>query len=153
MKRLNIKLIAPRMSLRPMDSEFKRLMTPSISLLVLAALTPQEHDVEIIDENIAPLNKYDKADLAGITCNVDTFERAKIHSVNFQKAGTPVILGGIFPSSAPEIAEHYADAVCVGEAEPIWSEILKDVMNGNLKRRYSAPNEFPTELIPRPNGK
>jgi hypothetical protein len=33
---MKIKLIAPKMSLRPMDSEFKRLMTPSISPLVIA---------------------------------------------------------------------------------------------------------------------
>jgi radical SAM superfamily enzyme YgiQ (UPF0313 family) len=150
MKILRIKLIAPRMSLRPMDSEFKRLMTPSISLLVLAALTPEEHDVEIIDENITPIQKYEKADLVGITCNIDTFVRAKVLSEKFQQTGTPVILGGIFPSSCPEIAERHATSVCIGEAEPIWSEILEDILTGNLKKRYYAPDDFPTELIPRP---
>lgn len=40
---MKIKLISPQMTLRPMDSEFKRAMSPSMALLVLAALTPNEH--------------------------------------------------------------------------------------------------------------
>ena len=56
---MNIKLISPRMSLRPMDSEYKRLLSPSLSLLTVAALTPEEHDVVIEDENVRELNLDD----------------------------------------------------------------------------------------------
>ena len=147
---MKIKLIAPKMSLRPMDSEFKRLMTPSISLLVLAALTPSEHEVEIIDENLTPVRDYKNSALVGITCNVDNFERAKEHSKKFQQNNIPVILGGIFPSSAPEIAEQHATSVCIGEAEPLWKNILHDAQNGGLKKRYRWDNEYPAEMIPRP---
>lgn len=147
---MKIKLIAPRMSLRPMDSELKRLMTPSISLLVLASLTPAEHEVEIIDENITPIRKYNDADLVGITCNVDNFERAKRHSRMYLKNGIPVILGGIFPSSSPEIAGLHATSVCIGEAEPLWKDILQDAGNGNLKKRYFWHGEYPSEMIPQP---
>ena len=138
------------MSLRPMDSEFKRLMTPSISLLVIAALTPEEIEVEIIDENLTPILYYQRADLVGITCNIDTFDRAKEHSKNFREIGIPVILGGIFPSSSPEIAEQFADSICIGEVEPLWNDILTDVRNGGLKKRYHWNNGFPIEMIPRP---
>jgi len=44
---MKIKLILPKMSLRPMDSKFKRVMSPSVALLVLAALTPSEHEIDI----------------------------------------------------------------------------------------------------------
>ncbi len=147
---MKITLVAPRMSLRPMDSEFKRHMAPSISLLVLAALTPMEHEVEIIDENIEPIRGYAKADLVGITCNVDTFERAKEHSREFRKNGSPVILGGIFPSSSPQLAESHADSVCIGDAEPLWAGIIEDARKGTLKKRYSCDYEYPVEMIPRP---
>jgi len=133
-----------------MDSELKRLMTPSISLLVLSALTPPEHRVEIIDENITPVINYNDADLVGITCNVDNFERAKVHSERFRKNGIPVILGGIFPSSSPEIAEIQATSVCIGDAEPIWATILHDAKYGQLKRRYEWHGDYPVEMIPRP---
>src|SRR5512133_972400 len=147
---MKIKLVAPKMSLRPMDSEFKRLMAPSIALLVLAALTPEEYDVEIIDENVAPIDNYDRVDLVGITCNVDTFEGARIHSLQYQKNGSPVIFGGIFPSSSPQTAGQYATSVCIGDAEPVWHQILKDAQQGNLKKTYRCENEYPAELIPQP---
>jgi radical SAM superfamily enzyme YgiQ (UPF0313 family) len=147
---MKIILIAPKMSLRPMDSEFKRLMTPSIALLVIAALTPEEIDVEIIDENVTPIQNYKNADLVGITCNVDTFDRAKVHSKKYRECGVPVILGGIFPSSSPEVAEQFADSICIGEVEPLWDDIIKDVKNNNLKKRYHWHNGFPLEMIPRP---
>jgi hypothetical protein len=45
-----------------MDSEFKRVMSPSIALLILAALTPNEHEVYIEDENVGKLNLEEKLD-------------------------------------------------------------------------------------------
>jgi len=125
-------------------------MAPSISLLVLAALTPAEYDIEIIDENVAPVKNYEKVDLVGITCNVDTFEQAKVHSLQFQKNGSPVIFGGIFPSSSPQTAGQYATSVCIGDAEPVWNQILSDAKQGSLKKIYRCVNEYPTELIPHP---
>lgn len=148
---MKIKLIAPRMSLRPMDSEFKRLMTPSISLLVLSALTPGEHTVQIHDENVRPLRYTGDIDLVGITCNVDTFPRAADISRRYRDLGVPVILGGIFPSACPERALEVADAVCVGEAEPLWGDILLDSRRGRLRRRYECRNGFPMRMVPRPN--
>jgi hypothetical protein len=66
---MKIKLISPRTTLRPMDSEFKRRMSPSLSLLVVAPLTPPEHTVTVEDENTGRLNLDDQPDLVGITCN------------------------------------------------------------------------------------
>ena len=64
---MKIKMIAPRMTLRPMDSKFKRVMSPSVALLVLAALTPSEHQVEVEDENVKEINLQDHPDLVGIS--------------------------------------------------------------------------------------
>ncbi|MBN1981277.1 MAG: radical SAM protein [Chitinivibrionales bacterium] len=147
---MKILLIAPKMSLRPMDSEYKRRMTPSISLLVLAALTPKEHQIEILDENISSIKRPEKADLVGITCNVDTFERAAAIASLYREVGSPVILGGIFPSSCPEIAGRFADSVCIGEAEPVWNQILCDTASKTLQKVYRHTGEFASDMIPRP---
>jgi radical SAM superfamily enzyme YgiQ (UPF0313 family) len=138
------------MSLRPMDSEFKRRMTPSIALLVLAALTPAEHDLEIIDENLNQLRSFDKCDLVGITCNVDTFARAKELSAAFRQRGCPVIFGGILPSSAPALASPHADAICIGPAEQVWPRILSDAKEAKLKHTYECPAPHSIARIPRP---
>ncbi len=66
----------PKFNLRPMDSEFKRLMSPPLALITLASLTPKKHEVYIEDENIKSINFNDTPDLVGITVNVDTAHKA-----------------------------------------------------------------------------
>jgi radical SAM superfamily enzyme YgiQ (UPF0313 family) len=133
---MKIRLISPRMTLRPMDSEFKRVMSPSLSLLTVASLTPPEHDVEIADENIAPLRFDNAPDLVGINVNVDTSIRAYKIAQMYRQKGIPVILGGIHVSTNPEEGLQYADSVCIGNAENIWNTVLADLKHKKLKQRY-----------------
>jgi radical SAM superfamily enzyme YgiQ (UPF0313 family) len=136
------------MSLRPMDSEFKRRLSPSIALLVVAALTPAGHEVSIEDENTQPLGLGDRPDLVGITVNVDTSARAYEIAAAYRARGIPVVLGGIHPSAFPEEAEQHADAVCIGEAEEVWGRILGDAQARRLQNRYY--NGRPTNLAKTP---
>lgn len=148
---MKIKLISPRMTLRPMDSEYKRVLSPSISLLVLAGLTPSEHEVAIDDENIGSLTLDDHPDLVGISVNVDTSKGAyKIASL-YRNRGIPVILGGIHASAAPEEALRHADAVCIGEAENVWEQIINDTRHNRLEKRYYSekPADLATTPIPK----
>ncbi len=150
-KVLNIKLISPRMSLRPMDSEFKRRMSPSLSLVTIASLTPKPHRVSIEDENLRPLNFSDHPDLVGITVNVDTTYRAFEIAEIYRKKGVRVILGGIHPSSNPGLMAGHCDAVCIGEAEELWGQIIEDVGNDELKPVYH--HKMPADLarVPLPD--
>lgn len=145
---MHIKLISPRMSLRPMDSEYKRVLSPSISLLVLASLTPPEHTVAIEDENVGDLNLDDSPELVGISVNVDTSRRAYDIATHYRSRGIPVVLGGIHASACPEEALQYGDAVCVGEAEEVWLKILSDASLGFLSGEYY--NRNPTNLAATP---
>lgn len=145
---MRIKLISPKMTLRPMDSEFKRVMSPSIALLILAALTPNEHEVYIEDENVCKLNLEDKPDLVGISVNVDTSKRAYEISKHYRKQGIKVILGGIHVSANPDEALASADSVCIGEAEELWEQVLADAQTGDLKKKYY--NDKPTNLANTP---
>jgi radical SAM superfamily enzyme YgiQ (UPF0313 family) len=147
---MQIKLIQPKMSLRPMDSEFKRLISPSLSLLVLAALTPKEHSIIIEDENANPLHLEDSPDLVGITVNVDTSNRAYQIAEYYRKKKVPVILGGIHVSANPEEALQFADSLCIGEAENVWDEILSDGSKGQLKPKYYSTTIADPSKIPTP---
>ncbi len=102
-KNLKLKLISPKMSLRPMDSEFKRVMSPSLSLLTIASLTPKNHVVYIEDENIGKLNFADSPDLVGINVNVDTSLRAIEISKQYMSRGIKVVFGGIHASAMSEV--------------------------------------------------
>jgi len=145
---MHIKLLSPRMSLRPMDSEFKRRMAPSLALLTVAALTPPEHTVTLEDENVQLLHLDDRPDLVGITVNVDTAQRAYEIAGAYRQRGIPVVLGGIHPSANPEEALQQADAVCVGEAEEVWGQIIADAAQGRLRGQYYHPR--PADLAHTP---
>jgi len=145
---MNIKLISPRMTLRPMDSEFKRRMSPPLSLLVLAALTPAEHTVVFEDENLGKLHLDDRPDLVGITVNVDTSHRAYAIASHYRQQHIPVVLGGIHPSANPDEAQLHCNAVCIGEAETLWPKILQDVKSHSLQPRYY--NTEPVDLARTP---
>jgi radical SAM superfamily enzyme YgiQ (UPF0313 family) len=147
---MHIKLISPRMSLRPMDSEFKRRMAPSLALLTVGALTPPEHTVTIEDENVQVLHLDDCPDLVGITVNVDTAHRAYAIADAYRQRGIPVVLGGIHPSAKPEEAMQHADAVCVGEAEEVWKEILAHAARRQLHGEYYSPRPADLSNTPRP---
>ena len=133
-----------------MDSEFKRILSPSLALLVVAALTPENHDLVLEDENIETLDLDDSPDLVGMSVNVDTSSRAYEIADTYRHRGIPVVLGGIHASACPEEALVHADAVCIGEAEQVWPRILCDAAAGRLRGRYEAPAIFDPAKIPAP---
>ena len=142
---MKIKLISPKMTLRPMDSDFKRLMAPSLALLTLVALTPKSIEVYIEDENVKELNYEDLPDMVGITVNIDTAYRAFNIARIYREKNIPVIFGGIYPSVEPEESLKHANSICIGEAEELWGIILSDLQNSILKSMYY--NNEPTQLI------
>ena len=47
-----------------------------------------------------------------------------------------MIIGGIHPTVLPQEALNHCDAVCLGESEMIWGDILQDFKKGKLRRLY-----------------
>lgn len=148
---MKIKLISPKTSLRPMDSEYKRRLSPSLSLVTIAALIGDKHFVYIEDENVQEINFNDSPDLVGITANVDTAKRAYEIASKDKEKSVLTILGGIHISANPEEALIHADSVCIGEAEEIMEEIILDAQQGTLKQRYYNPRPTDPQNIPLAN--
>ncbi|MCU0848490.1 MAG: B12-binding domain-containing radical SAM protein [Spirochaetes bacterium] len=134
---MRIKLIQPRLNLRPVDSELKRLMAPPLGLLTLSVATPDGNPVEIEDENVRPIDFGDLPGLAGITATVENSVRAYEISREYRRRGVATVLGGIHPSLVPEEALLNADSVCVGDGAAVWGEIVADAASGRLKKIYS----------------
>ena len=145
-----LKLISPKVTLRPMDSAFKRQMAPPLSLLTIAALTPAHHRVTIEDENVERLDLSDTPDLAGVSVKADTAQRSWAIAASYRKRGIPVILGGIHPTACPEENAKHADAIVVGEAETLWAEVLRDAGRKSLKRIYRSEKPPDLTLTPIP---
>jgi radical SAM superfamily enzyme YgiQ (UPF0313 family) len=111
-------------------------------LPTLAALTPSDVEVSLIDENVEPINFNEKVDLVGITGMTYLISRSYEIADEYRKRGVPVVMGGIHVSGLPEEAIQHSDSVVIGEAEEIWEHIIRDAQKGNLQKFYRAPR-FP----------
>ena len=107
-----------------------------LSLLTLAAETPEETNVRIVDEQIEAIPWNEHFDLVGITCMTAAAPRAYRIADRFRNRGVPVVLGGMHPTFLPDEALRHADAVCVGEAEGVWQRILDDARRRTLSGVY-----------------
>ncbi|HPH97597.1 MAG TPA: radical SAM protein [Anaerolineaceae bacterium] len=121
---------------------------PPISLGIVAALTPDSWDVEIVDENWEAFT-FRQADLVGITAFTASAPRAYEIAAVYRQRGIPVVMGGIHCSMCPQEALNHVDAVVIGEAEGVWVQVIADFEASALQREYRGGwNDLNT--MPRP---
>lgn len=147
---MHIKLIAPAVTMRPMDSAWKTHMAPPLALGVLAALTPAVHRVTVVDENVERVRLDDAPDLVGITVKADTFVRACRLASVYRRRGIPVVMGGIHATACPEACAANADVVVMGAAERLWPQLIGDLERGELQGLYRNREPVDPALTPMP---
>lgn len=153
---LNILFIQPRLSAlqksffkRGLERLGNKIYDPPLTLEQLHALTPEEHEVKIVDERIGEKINYDgKYDLVGITAFTAHINRAYEIADGFRKLGTKVVLGGYHPSALPDEAIQHCDSVVIGEAEYAWPQLLNDIKKNTLKQFYVSDKPVNQEDIP-----
>ncbi len=146
---MKILLISPAFRTKLLEN-VRVLALPPLNLQLIAAHTPEEHEVEIHDEAFDDIDFDKKADLVGITCMTPLAPRAYEICEEFRKRGVTVVLGGIHPSMMPEEAQKYADAVVVGEAEDVWPKLLADFSKGQLQKVYETTTRPDIEFLAQP---
>lgn len=109
-----------------------------LSLPTIAAMTPSDWEVEILDARATPVDFNKRCDLVGITAFTAEIPSAYEIADGFRKKGIKVVLGGIHVSALPDEALVHADSVVVGEAELIWDDLLHDADKGELKPIYTS---------------
>ena len=127
---------------------FSRFNYPSLTLKQLAALTPPEHELILVDERYEDINFEKHYDLVGISCLTYNSIRGYQVADIFRKKGIPVVMGGYHATLMPIEAKKYVDSVVVGEGEYTWPQVLKDVEKGTLKPFYKPEKFIPEEEIP-----
>lgn len=119
----------------------KKLYFTGLALPLLAALTPDDWETELIYEVIEDVPFDTDADLIGVS----TMGHGVIRSIDiakeYRRRGKTVILGGYMASIMPEEAVKYCDSLIIGDAELVWQQMLSDFENGNLKKTYEKPLE------------
>ncbi len=133
-------LIHPFYPKDPHSSFGKHVLTPSLSLTLVAAATPTDWEVKFWDENLlqGPPPCDPLPQVVGIMVHLTFARRAYQLADWYRGQGAVVVLGGLHATSCPdEVAEH-ADAVVVGNGVNAWPQVLRDVTDGCLRRRYDG---------------
>lgn len=120
----------------------RRSLVP-LALPYLAALTPPEWEVTLVDEQVQDIPWDSRPDLVAITSWTVHSIRGYDVARQFRERGIPVIMGGPHVWFHHEEAAEHGDAICIGEAEPVWAQMLSDAAAGRLQKVYRAP-QMPT---------
>jgi radical SAM superfamily enzyme YgiQ (UPF0313 family) len=130
----------------------KRAALPVAALPLLAALTPPEHRVTLIDENVEPIDfaRCAAADIVGVTGMVVQRRRMREILTELKRRGAFTVVGGPWVSVSEEYFGALADVVFVGEAEETWPRFLAEHEAGAAARRYEQPDKTDMTRVPAP---
>ena len=112
-------------------------------LYVMAQATPQElvGDPIIVDE---VLERFDPegvcaGDIVGIGISTGNCLPGYRVLREAKKRGATVVMGGIHTTIFPdEPLEMGADAVVTGNGDVVWQQVVKDALEGRLRKRYDG---------------
>jgi radical SAM superfamily enzyme YgiQ (UPF0313 family) len=102
---------------------------PSLGLLTLAGMTPDDVEVGYLEvpdlSQCAGLpGEFDAVAISSFSAQINDAYRL---ADRYRQAGTRVILGGLHVTARPDEAAAPADAVVIGEGEPVWPSVMADL--------------------------
>jgi radical SAM superfamily enzyme YgiQ (UPF0313 family) len=113
---------------------------PSLAGITLAAMTPPHIQFDYYDVpevNAAP--DFSGYDLVAISSFTAMAKEAYILAAKLKAQKVRTVMGGLHATWNPDDVAPHVDAVCVGEGEALWSQILNDAQNGSLQKYYRQP--------------
>jgi len=113
-----------------------RIFLPGLLMPHLAALTPDNWEVETIIEIIEDVPFDTDAELIGIAAMGHAIFRAREIAHEFRQRGKTVVFGGYMASLAPGFIADCTDSIIYGDAEKAWPALLADFENGGVKPEY-----------------
>jgi len=153
-KRFSVKLLLilpnPYPGFKATRSLGKRSNLPPLNLPYIAALTPPDIEVKIVDENVDEIDFEEEVDMVGISVLTTAATRAYEIAREFRERGICVVLGGIHPTLLPEETSPHVDTIVIGEAENVWEQLLADFRKGKLRKTYRGKNYPQLDNLPKP---
>jgi radical SAM superfamily enzyme YgiQ (UPF0313 family) len=130
----------------------KQANMPVGALPLLASLTPPEHRITLIDENVEELDfdRCERADIVGITGMIVQRRRMKELATELKRRGCYVVIGGPWISVNEDYFGDLADVIFVGEAEDTWPQFLLDWQVGRAAPRYEQAQMTDMTRVPVP---
>jgi radical SAM superfamily enzyme YgiQ (UPF0313 family) len=110
----------------------------NLALPTLAALTPDDIEVEVVDEAVEAIDFDVECDIVGITGYVTHAARLFEIATEFRRRGRLVVIGGPYATLSSSTVRPYADVLFTGEAEETWPRFLADFRAGHWQDHYAA---------------
>ena len=144
------------------DNGVTQNFMPHLWMFLLQSLTPEGHEVILIDGNTQPMNDDElvrfaqQKEIGLVAIGAMTRMIAKAYRVAdaIRAAGIPVVMGGPHVTECPDEAlgkdggPRHADAIALGEADETWPKIVADAARGQLREVYTPVDAFGQEKKP-----
>lgn len=121
-----------------------------LPVITLAALTPSNIDVSVVDQNVEEVNFDVDADIIAFSGMLSQREMLFNLAKEFKSKGKYIAIGGAIATSATEQCLDYADSIFLGEAETTWPQFLLDFSSGKTKKTYKQEGFSDLSQIPVP---
>ncbi|KAA6475635.1 B12-binding domain-containing radical SAM protein [Agrobacterium rhizogenes] len=125
---------------------------PVACLPLLAALTPAEHTVTLVDENVEPID-YDlcaQADIVALTgMIVQRFRMTEILTA-LRARHCFIVVGGPWVTVKEDYFDGLIDVKFIGEAEETWPQFLLEWKEGRHTERYEQSGKTDMSTVPVP---
>jgi radical SAM superfamily enzyme YgiQ (UPF0313 family) len=109
---------------------------PTLHARQIAAITPKNHNVHVVNERYETIDFNKNYDLVHINFTTSTAKRAYQIADTFKAKKIPVVLSGLHANAVPDEAITHADAVLLGRGETNWNTLLTDYEKGTLQKIY-----------------
>ena len=130
----------------------KRANLPVACLPLLAALTPPDHEVTLVDENVEPLDfeQLQRAQVGGLTGMSVKRRRMREILTELKRRDVFTVVGGPWVTVSEDYFAGLADTIFVGEAEETWPQFLADWQAGRWQKRYEQRQPTDMTRVPAP---
>jgi len=150
MKKPKILIIVLFQNLKDANPYYARNPAPPLPGILLAGLTPPVADVEVLHEMVRPIDYSTDADFIALSFLDYIAPHAYEVAAKFRAMGKIVVGGGKFASTFPDEVQPHFDSILVGEAQGVWPQMVYDLVEGKLKKRYVAEATPSLSNIPPP---
>eukprot|EP00913_Durusdinium_trenchii_P023355 g21933.t1 len=128
---------------------------PALGLLTLAGMLPEHWSCryracENMDDGFVEAIVSEKPDLVAVSALTASIDEAYTFARKLRQRNIPVVIGGLHATVCPEEARQHCDAVVVGNAEPVWRQVLGDAESHQLSGVYRTPDNVKTIDWPMP---
>lgn len=130
----------------------KRANLPVACLPLLAALTPDEHQITLLDENVEAIDyaRLERADIVGVTGM--SVQRTRMREILSELKDRDVftVVGGPWVTVDEDYFDDLTEVIFVGEAEETWPRFLDEWSQGRHAARYEQAEKTDMSKMPVP---